>query len=245
MRLIEKKCPNCGASLEFDENAVSCKCNYCNRSFEIERDVNDLDKINLVFDKVQKPFKYMFLAPLIGPIVVFLFVFIFFSLGFHNTAKSIDEHSVINNNTKLILSVDELTDKNIDDLEILSHSVLNQSVAGQSNNNSSYMKTGDPRLEKVYLATKKDANVIVLIFNVKYHDFFHQEDQQTVYVPAVFKNIKNNEVITDTPKNPAPEYYFNDEKSSYVYAYSSLDDTYNGVVKNYENNGYKIKEKEL
>lgn len=40
MRLIEKKCPNCGAGLEFKEEDKSCKCSYCHRSFEIERDNN-------------------------------------------------------------------------------------------------------------------------------------------------------------------------------------------------------------
>ncbi len=38
MKLIEKKCPNCGASLEFGDNDKSCKCTYCHRAFEIERD---------------------------------------------------------------------------------------------------------------------------------------------------------------------------------------------------------------
>ena len=46
MKLIEKKCPNCGGSLEFSETDKSCKCEYCHRAFEIERaeklDVNDI-----------------------------------------------------------------------------------------------------------------------------------------------------------------------------------------------------------
>ena len=29
MRLIEKKCPNCGADLEFKDNDKSCKCSHC------------------------------------------------------------------------------------------------------------------------------------------------------------------------------------------------------------------------
>ena len=43
MKLIEKKCPNCGANLEFSETDKSCKCEYCHRAFEIERD----EKINV------------------------------------------------------------------------------------------------------------------------------------------------------------------------------------------------------
>ena len=65
MRLIEKKCPNCGANLEFDENDKSCKCQYCKRSFEIERDTDNLDKFNLIYDKMQKPVKAFFMIPFI------------------------------------------------------------------------------------------------------------------------------------------------------------------------------------
>ena len=41
MKLIEKECPNCGAGLEFDENAKSCKCDYCKRSYGIEKEKSD------------------------------------------------------------------------------------------------------------------------------------------------------------------------------------------------------------
>lgn len=40
MKLIEKKCPNCGASLSFNDNDNSCICEYCKRIFEIERETN-------------------------------------------------------------------------------------------------------------------------------------------------------------------------------------------------------------
>ena len=38
MRLIEKECPNCGAGLSFTKEDTTCKCEYCKREFEIERD---------------------------------------------------------------------------------------------------------------------------------------------------------------------------------------------------------------
>ena len=34
MKLIEKKCPNCGANLEFKDTDKSCKCSHCGSSFE-------------------------------------------------------------------------------------------------------------------------------------------------------------------------------------------------------------------
>ena len=48
MNLIEKKCPNCGANLEFNENDKSCKCQYCHREFEIKRDSNNYNEFSLI-----------------------------------------------------------------------------------------------------------------------------------------------------------------------------------------------------
>ena len=70
MKLIEKKCPNCGAGLEFDDEAKTCKCQYCKRSFAIERDVDDVDKINLIYDKMHEPFKTMMMIPIIAAFVI-------------------------------------------------------------------------------------------------------------------------------------------------------------------------------
>ena len=48
MELIEKKCPNCGASLEFKDTDTSCSCQYCHRNFIIEKnkalDGEDFDR---------------------------------------------------------------------------------------------------------------------------------------------------------------------------------------------------------
>lgn len=38
MRLVEKKCPNCGGELKFSFEDKETRCEYCGKSFEIERD---------------------------------------------------------------------------------------------------------------------------------------------------------------------------------------------------------------
>ena len=40
MRLVEKKCPNCGGELKFSFEDKETTCEFCGRSFEIERDEN-------------------------------------------------------------------------------------------------------------------------------------------------------------------------------------------------------------
>ncbi len=244
MRLIEKKCPNCGANLEFDENDKSCKCQYCKRSFEIERDMNDLEKFNLVFDKVQQPVKAFFFIPFIFAFVVIVIIMVsIFSFNHsdvdHNSSSDIEE--VEEEKNPLIVDASELTNSNMDFLEQKAFSVISQSVTGRSDTTYSYQKTGEPRLEKTYVASKEDGNAVILIYKVMYHNFFNQSDVHTVFVPAVFEDVHKN-LDLSKPKNPAPEYYFNSEKSTYIYAYGSLDDAYNNVVKPYEGD-YKISEK--
>ena len=56
MRIIEKKCPNCGAKLEFNVGDKETKCKYCNSGFIIEDNNTSekkfsLDNINLKYIK--------------------------------------------------------------------------------------------------------------------------------------------------------------------------------------------------
>ena len=38
MKLVEKKCPNCGAGLKFDENDTNVTCEYCNKMYYLQKD---------------------------------------------------------------------------------------------------------------------------------------------------------------------------------------------------------------
>lgn len=251
MRLIEKKCPNCGADLEFDENAKSCKCSYCKRSFEIERDVNDLEKINLVFDKVQKPVKAIFLIPFIFVAVIIILITLSIIFGATRQSKTFehddieipDIDDILVEKETLIKDASEISDETMDEIERKASSVLHQSVTGRHDSDYAYSTTGDPRLQKTYVASKEDSNRVVVVYSVIYQNFFHQEDQKTVYVPAVINNVKTEGFITTKAKNPAPEFYLNDEHSTYVYAYGSVEEVYSGVIQPLVDEGYTVTEK--
>ncbi len=250
MRLIEKKCPNCGANLEFDENAKSCNCTYCKRSFEIERDLNDVDKFNLIYDKIHKPFQIAFFIPFIVAFVIILAVILTMIFGFRNNTSSfesgnefIEDITEEDEGEKLLENASELTNDNLESIGHRCISTLNQSVVGRSDTTYSYQKTGDPRLEKIYVAYKEGSNRVISIYRVIYHNFFNQSDQHTVYVPVVFEDVEKSVSFSlANPKNPAPEYYLNSEQSSYIYAYASFEDAYNNVVKPLEGE-YTITEK--
>ena len=250
MKLIEKKCPNCGASLEFSETDKSCKCPYCHRAFEIERDshldvsdiaeqfnLNDLHKT--LDTMLPTPWFAKVLFTIVPIIVVCGFVFVFYNIY----SFRVDENKEkIEEKQQLITSFDDLNEDQLETLDTESKSVAYQTSQGQSDNTYSYLSSESLRLEKVYVAYKKDSNVIVSIYRSGFHNFFNQADSHTIYTPVVYKNIYNNSfhLVLKNGKNPAPEYYFNPEKTSYVYAYSSLEDAYNEVVKPLEDDGYKV-----
>ena len=93
MKLVEKKCPNCGAKLSFEKTDKEVMCKYCNQSYEIERE-NSLDElIEDGFDPrefVLKNFKTIrktgkFVT--IFSVCIFIFIFIMFFIMFFRFFK--------------------------------------------------------------------------------------------------------------------------------------------------------------
>ena len=257
MKLVEKKCPNCGATLEFNDSDKSCVCSYCHRAFEIERNDNAIDFDNQFLLNAYTPTSHVISPKSSIILFVFCFVFIiivsaflFFSIShFHKSFDdtlqnsswsdlntSVDENEDEEDKNEvttdsLIKNVDELGNDQLESINRRSLSIVNQSTVGRSDTTYSYQKTGDPRLEKVYVAYQEGHNYIISIYRVIYHNFFNQSDQQTVYVPAVFENVeKSISFSLKNGKNPAPEYYLNSEQSTYIYAFSSFEDAYNNIV---------------
>ncbi len=97
MKLVEKKCPNCGASLSFDSSDKEVTCKYCNVSFEIEHDVNDFidkEKIAKMANNLLDPDTFNLHQKTIkrfGSIFIFIWAFVFifilvmfFGMFFHS-----------------------------------------------------------------------------------------------------------------------------------------------------------------
>jgi uncharacterized Zn finger protein (UPF0148 family) len=98
MKLIEKKCPNCGANINFNLNDKEVKCSYCDTVFTIERDVTNIDEaiekgkenldkvlnsesFNLSVKDVKKiRTTVMIISAIIFLIVICFFVFIFINI---------------------------------------------------------------------------------------------------------------------------------------------------------------------
>ena len=256
MKLIEKKCPNCGASLEFDENAKSCNCQYCHRSFEIEREKNIKDELedaqyilNEVMKKNTSPIFFII------PIIIFIgFAFLMYNVFKYNVKSNHEEFEkrvqeqkeVIEKNTqeeeeeKIVLLTDakDITNSALDSLD---HEAVFEIENAKGNTTKSYFTIEERKREKVYVAYKEGSNYLIAIYETLYKDFRNQSDMQTIYVPLVFENVKNP-IGFYNPKIDAPKYYFTDTKDTFAYGYASFDETYNNVVKPLEGE-YTITEK--
>ena len=88
MKLIQKKCPNCGANLEFDKEDKEVNCKYCNTTFLIDKDDNNLldalnpEFFNLQRKRVQRMSSIVFIFSfIIFIIIIMVFVFTFFRIS--------------------------------------------------------------------------------------------------------------------------------------------------------------------
>ena len=69
MKFVEKKCPNCGAGLKFDDGASSVACEYCNQTFYIQRDEKKYARL----DEAHRANAYRFVDEVGKPIAEAIF----------------------------------------------------------------------------------------------------------------------------------------------------------------------------
>ncbi len=233
VKLIEKKCPNCGASLEFNDKDTSCECKYCHRMFEIERDnnvedqyvLNELSKIPV---KVVKPFFLIYFI-----VVILIIVFVAFNI-FKQVKRDTGVDKAIENrekvdNDSLLKDIKDLSNTKMERILTEARFLISTTGKGESNSKHSYHRD-ELKEEKIILANKKDSNKLIVIFKAVYYDFYHQSDRHTIYIPVVFGNVDEKLFDLANGKIEAPEYYFNNDKTCYYYGYSSYEEAYKEVV---------------
>ena len=240
MKLTEKKCPNCGAGLSFDENAKSCKCEYCKREFEIERDGND--QINLIMESVGKNIlQSMYVSRVMGIIIPIFAIIIFigiigigvYSFGFDNNNPSSPSKS------KESYLTDISNIQNNDYVFLDSKSTI--AIESENPLIVDYSRKGAIKRHKIYLLTKNDGNILIPIYKGVYEG---EGKSITVYTPVIYKNIKTSfsgsiASSLGTAELVEDYVYFTDDE--YSVGYDSLDTLYEKVIKQYENE-YQIKE---
>ena len=235
MRLIEKECPNCGAGLHFEKDDTTCKCEYCKREFEIERDTEkkSIDE-QYILNELKTPFKifsYFTIGSFITQAVITIVVFIIIIIVAISIIKGFnDSNSMFNRGASLITDTSELNISDYSTLDLYSNAIISKEDTG------SYLKVGKIKRENLYIISNDKTNYLIPVYKVTYNNFTEGSSKRYVYIPVIYKNVKrkNNSIAFYLDKGELIDhkYYFNDD--DYMYGYSDLDTLYDEVIKQYE-----------
>ena len=246
MKFIKKECPNCGAPVSFTKEDTTCKCEYCKREFEIERDADKKKLIDqFTLSELKTPFKifsYFTLGSFIAQAVIIFITFIIIIILGYNIIKGLnDSNSIFNRNASLVTSINDLTNSDYSTLDLNSKVLISKETASTT---GSYINKGSFKREKLYIISNEKTNYLIPIYKATYEYFYNKEEKYTIYIPIEFKNVKkkNNSIAfyLDNGRINAPEYHFNGD--NYSYGYNDFDTLYNEIIKKYEKD-YKIIEK--
>lgn len=245
MRLIEKECPNCGANLSFTKDDTSCKCEYCKKEYEIERDTEKKkldDQFTLLDNKTPfKFFSYFSLGSFVAQFIFVIVIFIIIIIVGINIVKGLnDTNSIFNRSSYLIEEISDLSNTDFNTIDIDSKILL---VKEESAIIGDYTNKGNFKREKLYIISNEKENYLIAIYKTTYENLYNGNDKHIVYIPVTYKNIKSkNESISFSLGNGKitdNKYYFNE--NVYIYGYDNMDNLYNEVIKKYKKD-YKIVE---
>lgn len=243
MKIIEKKCPNCGAGLEFDNNAKSCKCEYCKRSFVIEREANDRDFYspnNYILE--QKSFNVVSLIIVFTSIFI-MGVIIIASMHFSNSKNN---SYLFNSEPEDVMytKVNELSDFDLEQIDSQSYWVIEKKNQGLHD----YHLDMNVKREKLYVACDKKnmKNMIIGVYKARYYILGNSENIYEIYVPVIYENVfkKDSSISFQLDKGyvKASEYYFNLEHSEFAYGYKEIETIEKEVISPLKEK-YKLSEK--
>lgn len=246
MRLIEKECPNCGAGLSFTKEDTTCKCEYCKREFEIERDPEKkklVDQFSL--SELRTPFKIFSFLTLgsfaTHAIMVFVVAIIIVGILGFGIIAGLSNSNSFDVRANYVTSPSDLSSSDYNTLDLNSRITISKETIGIT---KGFVSKENYQRVKLYIVYKRARNYLIPVYKVTYEYFSNSDIKYDVYVPVIYKNVKskngsisfslNNGSITDT------EYHFNE--GGYTYGYGDIESLYDDIIKPYEKR-YKIVEK--
>lgn len=251
MKLIEKKCPNCGAGLKFDEDDKEVVCEYCKKSYVIERDKaeiekntsdnNDVDKriVSEYYNLIQKKNDGIKAIASIF-IVIFVFAVILFFSGalevsrnFNKTFSDIVPVAPEKKDT-YVTEIKQIDEKS---LEIF-HSESKSSLSKLNEFILSDVEKSEWTYVGMYLLTNKDEDArefdkINELYDVYKKTFFGDDINLEVYATVRYTNLKltDDNIVSNSYKGYviAPMTFV--KGSSYVQGYVSNEELYNKTIR--------------
>lgn len=253
MKLIEKKCPNCGAGLSFDKDDVEVTCEYCKKSYVIQRDDAKVNNASLdvqdvtedSFSLKQKKSKVALMA--IYAIIIVFIVLILIINSFFDVINNINFdtfHSEVREELKenFVTSFEEIDEKT---LEII-HKESLKKLNNQREFINSDIKSSDWTYVGMYLLVNKDDHVIFAgnaLYDVYKKSYKGESVNMEVYAAVLYEDLKlTDEGKVSTSYNGytyAPMLFVHGGTSRYVSGYESNEDLFNKVIRN-KSSDYRI-----
>ncbi len=242
MRLVEKKCPNCGGALKFNFEDKETTCEFCGRSFEIERDQNISQDNDEIFNaenyalteeqkKVAKTVAGTFtVVPIIFG-VIFLFAFGTVAyVGFKGFSEnsSNSNNRIINNKSEeqkekgLVIDFKELSEQQIKDIHENSLTILNRELDRLE---SFLQKHTKWTYLGMYLLHDSKSNQLYDIYTIKFNgkDFFAGVSYSGI-------KVLDGKLVMNMSGSMIGEQNFNSGTAN-TYGYQSAKELYNKWVR--------------
>ena len=260
MKFVEKKCPNCGAGLKFDDNATSVVCEYCNQTYYIQRDEKKYARVDSehladayrFVDEVGKPIAEAIFRThkvmAIVPIIVFLIAAVGIGISIFSFSKEMEKPSIIeqhenNWEEKIEQQYQEARKKMVTKLSQIDQTSLETfydnavlELDNYDGNNSKYKISSDWKAYGAYLLVGKETNNNYLYVVCK-HTYKHRKNGKeiTLYGAVKFDSLKLTDAgIVNNDFDgwtEAPSVDLDGDKFEWAYGYDSEAKLYNSLIR--------------
>ena len=261
MKLIEKKCPNCGAGLKFDKNDTEVTCEYCKKSYVIQRDsVNEnndfksqlnLDKAGMsdYYSLVQKGNNFANVVSIFIFVGAFLFI-IFMVVGIVEVRNKMNNDNFFDDvypsievkKDKYVTEISQIDEKSLG----IFHKETKNTLDKWTGKIWSDVSETEWTYVGMYLLVNKDDGKkfgeINYLFDV-YKKTYTGEYDMDVYGAVMYTNLKlleDNTVNNSYYGTPCvPMQFVNGGTSSFIYGYEGNEELYNKIIRT-KRDEYKI-----
>ncbi len=258
MKIVEKKCPGCGANLKFGENDTNVKCEYCGKELYIQRDEKKYAKVDeehianayKFVDEVGKPiakgiaFVQIIMFIIFGLLFVSAFAFIIFIAVsmFNNSHDDVDGFFNLtqSKNEEKVNYVKELND--IDDITLDTFYDASKSSLNHMDNMEYTVGAWSPVGAYLIVSNNGDGNAL---YTVMKHTYTKTSGKKTItlYAAVKYSNLilSDNNVIQHTFKGTeiSQDIDLDGKTLNFATGFESVEKLYNYELRN-KKNDYKI-----
>lgn len=246
MKLVQKKCPNCGAPLSFNEKDKEVTCEYCKQKFIIEKDeTSTFDTVDFRFrvakyyeDKAKnnnKRFSRIWTGFLIVGVIILFFVCNCEQIT-KNFKRELGLNSSSNSTVKKVNSVANISQIDQKSLELF-HKETVKKLERENVYVPSSTKEGNWEYVGMYLLNSKEEKV--LDYNILY-DIYKKKyivDGTTIvtYAGVRYKDLELSDdgivLTTFNGYSVNPIRYLPNRRSYFIQGYESVEEFYNKVLR--------------